>query len=204
MCKSALYSFLANPVYYLYDYYSSSVFQKNEISSFDINIRESVWNFKSGIETSAVHEFYLNIVSMLTSVPGINTGSYALLLLPASSEARTNKRYGKLIAMIKRALPNLHIINDHIVFTGEKNIKHSSAERNVKSCSHFVCTGNIPEQNIIVFDDVITRGHTLRDAAEWLSQFGPKNISYLCLARTVMKYARVAWTGIYPRLNISE
>ena len=58
--------------------------------------------------------------------------------------------------------------------------------RNINSCSHFYINGPIPEPDILVIDDIVTRGGTFSDVVQMLdNSYGAKRYCFMTIARTV-------------------
>ena len=88
--------------------------------------------------------------------------------------------------MLKQVLPRARFINDQIVFTGQKAQKHLQSDRNINSCSHFYINGPIPEPDILVIDDIVTKGGTFSDVVQMLdNSYGAKRYCFMTIARTV-------------------
>lgn len=173
-------------VNYLYDYYPANRFPDNALPEPLRNIRKALWDFKKGICNFFSRTLVENLVNVIAQSGQFNSERVAVLCVPASSEYKTQLRYSLLLSRLKQVLPRARFINDQIVFTGQKAQKHLQSDRNINSCSHFYINGPIPEPDILVIDDIVTRGGTFSDVVQMLdNSYGAKRYCFMTIARTV-------------------
>lgn len=139
--------------------------------------RRMVWNFKDGIYSNDIMDAFVNAI---TRMAGINT---IVCFIPASSQERTTKRFAKLCSYIN-SHTSAHAKIDGVTRTDNSLPGHIYGKSG-DPASSFVVDSSIVGKDVILIDDVITRGTTFNATARKLLAAGAKSVRGLFLAKTV-------------------
>ena len=183
--KTARYNF--GTVEYLEDYYPCSRYSKANISRRSCEFRETIWRFKDGIINDATDTLVKRIVDRISSISGINSGTWGVFLVPASSREKTVSRYARLINRLKSQLPNVEFINDCVCFTGSRAPKHNGGGYGCTT-SHFRLTAPVTRSNVVIVDDIVTTGRSMQEAAMLIG--AGKHFKFLAIGKTVYNTGR--------------
>lgn len=154
--------------------YSATLAQKSD--------RQIVYDFKKGYCSMPVKR---DIVERIKLIRRCTNGSnWRICFIPASTHANTVVRYGSLADFLQREtgipcdISTIETINDEVA--GHIGGKKSNPAENfrVRSC-------DVSNKNVILIDDVITRGTTFVCTADKLIANGADQVVGLFLAKTV-------------------
>lgn len=156
----------------------------------DWNNRWIVWNFKNDTEriSPSAHAKTLNIVvtmikNKLTSTFSEESLKYlTLVCIPASSQAKTEARYEEFSSRICEELGMINAY-PHIKVTEERMERHlggTSTDTDKLSFDNDFFKGKY----VLLFDDVITRGHSMNTFKRKMESLGATVVGGLCLGRT--------------------
>lgn len=174
----------AGTVSYFFDYYSNACERYYILSSVDRRFKNALWKFKDGTACPDRDRLIEILVEYLKDMPNINDGSWSVFCIPASSEEKNIRRYTDLINRLKAVLPNVCFLNDLVKFTGTKEQKHTAANRpNINACSHIKLTQRISRPNVVIIDDIVTKGEAMMDAKRFLSAKGARNFKFVALGK---------------------
>ena len=85
---------------------------------------------------------------------------------------------------------------DYISFTGERESKHTSQQRNkIEESSNYIINTNLTGKKIIIVDDLLTTGKSLSSYAKKLKDSGAEIAGAIFLAKTFLlpTNAKVKW-----------
>lgn len=172
---------------YLLDYYPTTV-------EFDANEREwadrwVVWNFKNDPDktTELEHQRSLNWVvpeleRLLKRTFGDESLGYlTLACVPASTPEKNEARYKDFSNILcqKTGMENAY---SYIQVTREKTAKHEGGEDDV--VNYTFDGGFFNGKRVILFDDIITKGNSMRNAKTRLENLGAKVICGIAVGKT--------------------
>lgn len=142
--------------------------------------RQICYNFKDGYLSETIKNAFLEKIREIT---GNNTTGWLICFIPASTSAKTERRFSKLAGVIRNEGYEVELKTVYNKYDTEAG--HISG----KSGNPIEAFGFNPEsvkgKNIILIDDIITRGTTFSQVANKLIGFGALSVSGLFLARTI-------------------
>lgn len=144
---------------------------KEPLSSTLINFKENL-----DVELSAVFlNYYCSLLKLFYF-------SYNIVIIPSSSEKEKERGFSHLHEMFKCLnLPFLDVLIKESGFTQKK----SNKQQREKNASSFKIENGeaIRNKKILVVDDVITTGSSLKACVKLLENFNPKKIKILLIMR---------------------
>ena len=166
------------PVYYLYYYLP----QRSNLPPTDIEkwARNFIWNFKDG-ENSA--EAAKQVVAVLKHFFLADTlDRLTFTCIPASSQEKNEDRYEWFSKKVASEC-NMWNAYDHIELFYDRDAAHLGGENdfdNLEFDEDF-----FDGKNIILFDDIITKGNSINNITETLEDLGANVIGAITLGKTV-------------------
>ena len=172
------------PYVFLY-YYVPVKYQHDKEYSFTQEVETSchkIWNFKDGID----QEWAINAVTEVLalrpySYNGKSHPKLTFVCIPASTIDSNNQRFKYFSAAI---CERLYLNNgfDHIKIVKEKTPKHISGVESESELEidPFFFAG----KDIILFDDVVTKGHSMQKLMQKLQAVNAKTVLCLSLGKT--------------------
>ena len=143
--------------------------------------RRAVWNFKDGMCSEAIIN---SLVRYIDSIVGSNKSDYVVCFIPASTSYKTSNRFGSVARRLTERTGVQATLNA-ITKTSDSEAGHIAG----KSCNptaDFVFNPScFRGKNVILIDDVITRGRTFYDTAVKLNSNGARSVTGLFVAKTV-------------------
>lgn len=144
--------------------------------------RQTVFDFKDGYCSESVKQ---KLAKMVKTIMRVDTShDWRVCFIPASSSIRTIRRYSRIAPYIHQQtgcpcdISTISTIND--TEPGHYGVKPSNPAANFK-----IKEDDVKGVNIILIDDVITRGNTFAQTANKLIANGANDIIGLFLAKTV-------------------
>ena len=139
--------------------------------------RQIVYNFKDGMYNESLMNKFTGAIN------NIGKTNAMVCFIPASSNERTQKRFGRLSSYI----------NSHSNWTADMNAIRRTQDslpghvygKSSNPAGDFVINSSVRGKNIILIDDVITRGQTFNDTVRKLMAAGAASVTGLFLAKTV-------------------
>lgn len=142
--------------------------------------RQICYNFKDGYLSETVKNAFLDKIREIT---GNNTTGWLICFIPASTSVKTERRFSKLADAIRSEGYDVELRTVYNKYDTEAG--HISG----KSANPIEAFGFNAEmtkgKNIILIDDIITRGTTFNQAANKISSLGALSVCGLFLARTI-------------------
>lgn len=159
---------------YLPTRYSATPEQRSE--------RQAVWNFKDGYCSSTIKQQIKEKILLIKRT--FSFGSCRVCFIPASSHLKTIRRYRDLCRYIENetgcACSIDTITSDHDTEAGHIYGKQRNPAENYN-----IDRNDVRGKNIILIDDVITRGNTFVYTADKLIENGAANVVGLFVAKTI-------------------
>lgn len=159
--------------YYLSEYVPVRFSATNEQKQ----ARQTVYNFKDGYYNDALMNKFTGAISRIAK------SNTMVCFIPASSNERTRKRFSKLSSYI----------NSHSMYSADVNAITRTQDslpghvhgKSSNPAGDFQVSSSVRGKNIILIDDVITRGQTFNDTVRKLMAAGAASVTGLFLAKTV-------------------
>lgn len=146
------------------------------------NDRQVIYNFKNGFCSATLTKLIVGYINGIKK--GTNAPNLMVCFIPASTHLKTIRRYAHLASIIKTETGI-----DCDVNTIMPKTDHESghiAGKKANPAEDFDIKGeNIKGKNIILMDDIITRGNTFIQTANRLEALGANSILGLFVARTI-------------------
>ena len=146
-------------------------------TSSQIADRQRVWDFKKGIYGEDLMKAFVRVINEMA---GSNT---IVCFIPASSQERTTQRFNKLCGYIN-SHSSASASMSSVTRTGVSLPGHIYGKSGDPAAS-FVVDSSVAGKDVILIDDVITRGTTFYATARKLLAAGAKSVRGLFLAKNV-------------------
>ena len=181
------------PLYYFYHYYPTKF---SDVTSFSNQVRTTIWNFKDGYSTA--RNAVVNIVcqKLRATFSSSDLQKMTFVCIPASTRITNNTRYKEFAKEVCSQL-NMRNAFDYITITKEKTASHLGG---TDAAEYSFSTSFFREANVILFDDVVTRGHSMSLFKNSLENMGANVIFAMSIGRTYSDYygdhrTPHPWTG---------
>lgn len=154
--------------------YSATLEQKSD--------RQIVYDFKDGYCSSTIKKALVDRIREIRQC--FNGSNWRICFIPASTHYRTIARYKALAEFLQRetgvpcSVSTIETIHDEIA--GHLGGKKANPAENFR-----IQSKEVSNMNIILIDDVITRGNTFVRTADKLVVNGAKQVVGLFLAKTI-------------------
>lgn len=159
------------------DYYVSKR-DWNFISGEQREFVQKVYDFKDGSESC--YGLFKEAISKLELKEEVT-----IVFMPCSNQQKYFSRFSKLSKALSY-VDGLHPILYSHTYLEERECRHKSKNRNkIQSDSNIAINADIVGKKVLLIDDVITTGNSIKEHAEELSKYGIKVIGAVCLAKTV-------------------
>lgn len=165
-----------NNYYYLKEYLP----KRYNASAEQLADRQTCYNFKDGILSEEVSKSFLNKIEAITQG---NKAAWRICFIPASTQVKTIMRYTNLMSAIQSAgytADMFTVYNEH-----DREAEHITGKTNNPIEGFGFKADGIAGKNVIVIDDIITRGTTFNMVAEKLLAMGATTVTGLFLAKTI-------------------
>jgi len=175
------------PYLYLLNYYPTTCdFQATET---EWNDRYLIWNFKntpgktsSYQHDSALEELIPRLSKLLNDTFGLDIKNLTLVCIPASSYLKTQLRYEDFSERICKETGMLNAYT-HIYVNGERGAKHEG-EGTSGNISFSFDKDFFNGKNVLLFDDVVTMGDSMRTWKSKLESIGANVIASMSVGKT--------------------
>lgn len=165
--------------HYFFYYYYPTRFEN--VTEQDWEARNLIWNFKDGSE----HYRVCNILT--TKLKRVYSWSLSMLTfvcIPASTREINHKRYYSFMTDVCKATGMANGY-EHITIVKEKEPTHLGGE---SPAEYTYDKDFFKDRLIILFDDVVTRGHSLAKMKMELESVGAHIVAALSIGRTYSDY----------------
>lgn len=142
--------------------------------------RQICYNFKDGYLSETVKNAFLDKIREIT---GNNTTGWLICFIPASTSAKTERRFSKLADAIRSEGYDVELRTVYNKYDTEAG--HISGKSSNPIEAFGFNAESVKGKNIILIDDIITRGTTFNQAANKISSLGALSVCGLFLARTI-------------------
>lgn len=154
--------------------YSATLNQKSD--------RQIVYDFKNGYCALSIKKAFIDRIRIIRQC--FNGSNWRICFIPASTHARTVVRYRSFAEFLQRetgipcCISTIEPIHDEVA--GHLGGKKANPAENFRIQSR-----DVSNMNIILIDDVITRGNTFVRTADKLVANGANQVVGLFLAKTI-------------------
>lgn len=146
------------------------------------SVRQTVFNFKDGICSRGVKLEIVERIKLIRQC--VNEANWRICFIPASSHLKTVLRYKALSDFIQMST-GIPCSIDTINTLDDEVSGHIGGKKIDPAKNFFVLGDDVLGKNVILIDDVITRGNTFVGTADKLIAKGAKNVVGLFLAKTI-------------------
>lgn len=170
------------PMVSLFDYAPT----KYEATEREKQIRSLIWDFKSGKRTKQVAKM---IADKISEKFGSFAESVVLVCVPASSADKTERRYHDFCEEVSRMCGCMNGYNAVKVEGSRMSVHETKKGKSIQNTE--VITLNADYFNgkrVIVFDDVLTKGHSYAQFATALENLGAEVLGGYFLGKTTWGY----------------
>lgn len=172
---------------YLLNYYPTTC--EFEATQEEWNDRRVVWNFKNtpGKTTYFEHKTALNYIipilsERLRSTFGDDLNEITLVCIPASSSQKTQLRYEEFSDRLCKATGMTNSY-PYITVQGKRGAKHEG-EETIGDISYSIDKEFFNGRNILLFDDVITKGASMRTWKSKMETLGATVFAAMTIGKT--------------------
>lgn len=176
--------------YYFFYYYVPTRY--SDLSSESEDIRKELWNFKDG----CYHDQFVDLMATKLRNTFGNTDFLTLVCIPASTVYSNRTRYKQFSHDLCSKL-NMKNGFEHISIVKEKEPSHlGGRDEAIYEFDRTFFSG----KKIVLFDDVVTRGSSMRSFIESLEDAGAEVVCCMSIGKTfwdkIMDYTVTnPWTG---------
>lgn len=164
--------------YFFYYYYPTKF---DDVTEFDWDVRYLIWDFKKGKRHDDVCEM---LTTKLERVYGEALDLLTFVCVPASTREVNYKRYYSFMADVCSATGMANGY-EHITIVKEKEPTHLGGE---SKAEYAYDKDFFSGRQIILFDDVVTRGRSLARIKMELESVGAHIVAALSIGRTYSDY----------------
>ncbi len=169
------------------DYYYSKRFH-NFIDEDQWQFANTVYLFKEGKDECS--QYFAQTFKALRPACDIT-----IMFMPCSTQKHYYNRFSSLAYFFLK-FRGVQSGIDYISFTGERESKHTSQQRNkIEESSNYIINTNLTGKKIIIVDDLLTTGKSLSSYAKKLKDSGAEIAGAIFLAKTFLlpTNAKVKW-----------
>lgn len=160
------------------DYYYSKRYQ-DWLAEDQWNFTRTVYQFKEGKDSC--DQYFARAFKTLH--PGCEL---TIMFMPCSTEYRYRERFSSLARFFLK-FRDVHSGLNYIIFTGERECKHTAQRRNeVDESSNYMISESVKGRKVVIVDDLLTTGQSLFTYAEHLEASGAEVIGAIFLAKTFL------------------
>lgn len=165
---------------YRYDYYPVNRYPHGTISVSAESARRAVWNFKDGMSSIGVRVLSEFLDGNFTREEMKNI---AVCVIPASTKLKNEIRYKSMCAKVASELPVRNGFG--YISIAEDRQDSRTAGKSGNTTANLVFSPEVAGKDIVLFDDVTTRGTSFAQAAAELKRRGARSVQGLFIGKTV-------------------
>lgn len=156
--------------------------------------RQVVYRFKDHGDFSVTHHLVDALATVLREVLGVIEPAPSVAIpIPGRRAATRARGFNPVLHLLTSATTRVHHplrIESHLVDSriGRGNKRLGSVDRRAAVAGAFSVRGRIPRSPIVLVDDVVTTGSTLREAAVTLMHSGVEVVAAVAVAGTQLGY----------------
>lgn len=151
------------------------------LSAKQLQDRKDIFNFKDGSAPLSVKN---GLLSKIRNIVANNPSQWIVCFIPASTKTKTYNRFSSLALYLSREA-GCDVFIDAIVNSVDTEAGHISGKSNNPTQNFIINSSYIRDKNVILIDDVITRGRTFDDSADKLLKAGATSVQGLFVAKTI-------------------
>lgn len=169
------------PLEYLYRYLPTKY--KTEATERDWQVRRLVWDFKEGKRSIGVAQV---VAQRLVKMFGASVTEITLVCVPASSAEKNERRYKTFASEVARltgcanGYEAVQVEGERLAIHENRHAKHLQSTQVISFDEDYFAG-----RKVVVFDDILTLGHTYARFACALEAIGATVIGGLFLGRTI-------------------
>lgn len=170
--------------YYFYWYYYPTRF--TDVSTESKKARSLIYNFKDGIPTNpSIHS--LVIEKLNSTFQRSDLSNFTFVCIPASTREVNKNRYSNFSKSVCDATGMSNAFS-HITITKEKTPAHLSTSHQTEPAEYSFDINYFRNAKVILFDDVVTQGHSMQNFKLILENLGAEVICAISIGRTYSDY----------------
>lgn len=167
-----------NRPYYFFFYYIPKRLTDNYVFSDEsIKVQHYVWNFKDGIN----QEIFIKLIIKKIKDSFKTTNNLSFICIPASTVISNIYRYKHFSDEVCKALGMSNSF-DHVKIITEKEPKHISGIETFSELQFDL--EYFKDRSFVVFDDVVTKGNSMRRFIAQLESLGANVVACISIAQT--------------------
>lgn len=143
--------------------------------------RKAVWNFKDGNTPARI---VTGLVERVRRIVGGHPSDFVVCFVPASTEWKTNRRYAHVASEIQR-LTGVQTTLEAVTRDEDGEPGHIAGKAADPAAGFSFCPRYYRGKNVILVDDVVTRGRTLSGTGNRILSGGAASVVGLVVARTI-------------------
>ena len=169
------------PLEYLYRYLPTKY--KAEATERDWQVRRLVWDFKEGKRSIGVAQV---VAQRLVKMFGASVTEITLVCVPASSAEKNERRYKTFASEVARltgcanGYEAVQVEGERLAIHENRHAKHLQSTQVISFDEDYFAG-----RKVVVFDDILTLGHTYARFACAIEALGANVIGGLFLGRTI-------------------
>lgn len=178
------------PYYYLWPYIPKRFAASEE----EQHIRQIIYGFKDGRYHPTLLAYVMRIATEIQKKCFNSSNDVYLCIIPASTAEKTNNRFNKFCADM---CTNSGLKNGYSLIGNkeDREAKHLAEDGGADNISKYLVIGDVKNKNIILLDDVITRGRSFNQTSDELKAAGATKIIGLFLGKTTWKEEQTLTLG---------
>ena len=157
---------------------------KYEANKREWAIRRMIWDFKDGKRSASVAEL---VAKKMREQFGAEVDNVTLVCIPASSEVKNEVRYKAFMEEVARMTGCVNAYKA-ITIEGERLAIHETKSAKVVQSVEVINLDKsfFAGKKVLVFDDILTQGHSYARFACALEQLGAEVLGGYFLGRTIL------------------
>ena len=153
--------------------------------------RKAIWDFKDGKSTKVISDAIGDHFKHFAAAQKLGPGEITLIPIPASTQAKSTERYSRFMEFVssKTGLKNgMGLIYREV----DRQPSHVTGLRKTSADGVGMRSEKLDGLNVILFDDVVTTGSTLKGVVSALKEKKCNVLEVWCLAATTTPEQEVA------------
>lgn len=143
--------------------------------------RKAVWNFKDGNASSSIIDA---LAARIRMIAGSDKSSYVVCFVPASTSWKTSRRYSSVARQLEQ-ITGVRAAMSAITKPVDGEAGHIAGKTADPASEFSFDASQFRGKNVILVDDVVTRGRTLLSTSERLTARGAASVTGLAVAKTI-------------------
>lgn len=167
------------PHYFFYWYYPTRF---TDVTSTSDRARKLIWNFKEGLRSSEVADLVSE--KLQNTFNSSDLSDLCLICVPASTRAKNDSRFQ---SFVQKVCDKTRMTNgfNYITIQSDREAAHLGGTENAEySYNEYAIKGSY----IVLFDDVVTSGHSMRNLKNKLESLGAIVVCAISIGRTYSDY----------------